>query len=71
VTRRYDRTGEQVEDDVEDGADPTPTTPHDPMCRDGWLGETPDGRLVPCDACRPWIKERRQRLARVLAGRPR
>ncbi|TFV67224.1 UNVERIFIED_ORG: hypothetical protein E4P37_03440 [Bacillus sp. AZ43] len=63
---RYDRTGEPIEDD-----DPAPTTAtqaHDPTCRGGWLGEDDDGRLVPCLTCRPWIAERRQHLARLLAG---
>jgi hypothetical protein len=31
---------------------------HDPSCRDGWLGEDLDGRLVPCLRCRPHLVDR-------------
>ena len=31
---------------------------HDPRCRNGWLGETPQGHPIPCTHCRPHLKAR-------------
>jgi hypothetical protein len=39
---------------------------HNPNCRDGWLGEDEDGRLVPCLTCRPHLTDRRERFRRQL-----
>lgn len=30
-------------------------TSHDPQCRNGWLGEDLDGRMVPCLVCKPHL----------------
>lgn len=35
-------------------------TPHEHRCHDGWLGETTDGRPIPCHTCRPWLNTHRQ-----------
>ncbi|WP_433608725.1 hypothetical protein [Prescottella agglutinans] len=45
-----DRTGEPVDD-----TDIRP--PHDPRCRNGWLGEDIDGRVIPCLRCRPHLRK--------------
>lgn len=52
---KHDRTGERIDDE--------PRPAHDNQCRNGWLGEDLDGRMVPCLLCKP-------HLARVVgAGR--
>lgn len=33
-------------------------TPHDPRCRDGWLGEDDAGHPIPCLQCRPHLAAR-------------
>jgi hypothetical protein len=60
---RRDRTGELVEDDVEQLP-----VPHDPLCRDGWLPATTDDRARPCLTCKPHLRGRRDRLRRRLEG---
>ncbi len=47
---RLDRYGEPIEDD-----DQPPL--HDPRCREGWLGEDEQDRLIPCLQCRPHLKK--------------
>ena len=46
-----DRDGELVEADQRQDV-------HDPRCRGGWLGERPDGAVIPCLACRPHLADR-------------
>ncbi|MBM4640467.1 hypothetical protein GS448_15850 [Rhodococcus hoagii] len=48
----HDRTGERVDDDALTQSHPIT---HDPRCHKGWLGEDPDGRLIPCLRCRPHL----------------
>lgn len=64
---RRDRTGELIEDDE---PDLVLHRDHDPRCRDGWLGEDDDGRLIPCLTCRPHLVAKRAHLARIFDGRP-
>lgn len=63
---RHDRTGELIE--IDDEPYPPPFRPHDFRCRDGWLGEDADGRLIPCLTCRPHLADYRVRFARRLTG---
>lgn len=57
---RRDRNGDLVDDDQEQ------EPPHDPLCRDGWIGTDPAGRPIPCTACRPHLPAMRDRLDRKL-----
>ena len=66
IRHRYDRAGEIVEDD----SGPELFRVHDPRCRDGWLGEDGDGRLIPCLTCRPHLAGRRERFHHMLNGSP-
>lgn len=49
---RLDRYGDPI-DDHPDSGDIQPE--HDPLCRDGWLGEDHAGRPIPCLTCRPHL----------------
>lgn len=64
---RHDRTGELI-DDADTDTLPPPYRGHDPRCRDGWLGEDPDGRIRPCLTCRPHLAHRDERLRHQLQG---
>ncbi|WZU31766.1 hypothetical protein Rruber_01228 [Rhodococcus ruber] len=44
--------GHRIEPVVQDG----PQSQHDPCCREGWLGEDSDGRMVPCLLCKPHLR---------------
>ncbi|MBM0125608.1 hypothetical protein [Pimelobacter simplex] len=56
---RYDRYGDQIDDDVVQTTWKTGETDfqqHAPGCRDGWLGEDDEGRPIPCLECRPHLR---------------
>lgn len=46
---RRDRDGSPIEDEEQ----PPLITRH--YCRNGWKGETPDGRPIPCLECKPHL----------------
>lgn len=45
-----DRYGEVVD------LDAPARKPHDPRCRNGWIGDDEDGRPIPCRQCKPHLE---------------
>lgn len=60
MARRYDRTGDLIEDDLDHAVE------HDALCVAGWLPDDPMGRAVPCLTCRPHLAGRRIRFERQI-----
>jgi hypothetical protein len=61
MARRYDKTGEPYDDQVDQQL-----SSHDPGCVDGWLPDDAHGRAVPCLDCRPHLARTRRRLDWLL-----
>ena len=65
---RRDRFGDPIDNEPHDDTLAAADTPHDPRCRDGWLGEDEAGRVIPCLTCRPHLHDHREALRRQLEG---